>query len=83
MSKAFVNFRAMLKTKNTKQFMFVKWTSEVGDASFILEGDVHWQLPQHASIAEEICNGVMIQQRVRVIKCQTRINFVATCVKRW
>lgn len=40
----FVNFRAMLKTKNAKQFVFVKWISEAGDARFILKGDVvHWQ----------------------------------------
>lgn len=69
MSKVFVNFRAMLKTKNIKQFMFVKWISKVGDASFILEGDVHWQAcskrinrkSQHASTAEETHNDVMIQ----------------------
>ncbi|XP_043511719.1 uncharacterized protein LOC122529544 [Frieseomelitta varia] len=63
-----LEFKRLLKTKNTKQFMFVKWISEVGDARFILEGDVvHWQAcskrinrksqrSQHASIAEEICN---------------------------
>lgn len=65
----FVNFRAMFKPKNTKQFMFVKWIRKVGDASFILEGDVRWQAcikringkSQHASIAEETHNNVMIQ----------------------